>query len=480
MPSLDRPSSAPRSHSRHRSHSDPFNDPLYTVPPPPPPKHHHHHRSSSRNNPRPHTASTPRTRDHSRDRTMEAVKDTVIFRNADLPSRTRPSRSQTSAVPAHTTSSHSRPAPATRRSHSEDSVPQHPPADKGRSSGRTKTPKKGSAHADVIDRLDFSGMGPMFHHDGPFDACAPSRNRHRTKAPMYAWTGINAEDEQAAAKLRDQDYDSPYPSPEVAKALPNNPYYPEAPKKQVDAIAEAWGIHEPEPYEEFFAGGGKPGEGDASAANSIHARETRNGRRGRDGRRGESDEATGNGRSRPTRRPTIPPPQPIFVGDVTSPEAETWPTSPPPDGSSPGGGVRRNKSLMQRIRKMRNAPNVPVGYEDLAGPTAPGAQHSPTSSVDSTSPGGGGNTRPTHRAQNSFLGRFGRGGRDNVSPTSEAYVYVEDPKMKDLPATPEGAGVGRTQSHDTDRGYFDAQYTGAGLGRKTSLLKKVKGVMTGK
>jgi hypothetical protein len=53
------------------------------------------------------------------------------------------------------TSSGSRPQPTQpRRSHSSDSTP----SDKSKHH-RSKT-KKGSMHADVIDRLDFTGVGP--------------------------------------------------------------------------------------------------------------------------------------------------------------------------------------------------------------------------------------------------------------------------------------------------------------------------------
>ena len=102
-----------------------------------------------------------------------------------------------------------------------------------------------------IDYVSIQFPHPVFHHDGPFDACAPSRNRHRTKAPMYAWTAENEEDKQALAQAREipTAYTSPYPTPGVSV-----PY--EAPKKKRDAIAEAWGIHEPEPFEDFSAGAG--------------------------------------------------------------------------------------------------------------------------------------------------------------------------------------------------------------------------------
>ncbi|ETW87419.1 hypothetical protein HETIRDRAFT_407073 [Heterobasidion irregulare TC 32-1] len=402
---------------------------------------------------------------------MDAVRDTVTVRTSDHPSRSRPSRSQSTAPPTHSNPSRPLPAPA-RRSHSDESVPPAASADKSKANARTRTAKKPSVHADVIDRLDFSGVGPMFHHDGPFDACAPSRNRTRTKAPMYAWTGINPEDEQVAAQYRDKrsgpaavastTYNSPYPQRNAYNAIPTSPYYPEPPKKEVDAIAEAWGIHEPEPYEEFFAGGGNR-EGEAPATYGRSARRSKETRESEELRRGN-------------KRSALPPPQPIFVADGALPENDAYPSSPPLSAVSPG--IKRNKSLMQRIRKMRDSPNVPVGFDDLGTPASGNGEQSPTSSNESA--GGAQYSRPTHRTQNSLLGRLGgRPGRENVSPSAEAYVYVEDPKMKELPVTP------GSPHPNHDRGYFDGQPASApgaspaGLGRKTSLLKKVKGVVKG-
>lgn len=50
-------------------------------------------------------------------------------------------------------------ATTTRRSHSDDSVRQAAAVEKAKAAGR-KPAKKGSTHADVIDRLDFTGVGP--------------------------------------------------------------------------------------------------------------------------------------------------------------------------------------------------------------------------------------------------------------------------------------------------------------------------------
>lgn len=167
------------SHSRHRSHSDPFSDPHSSPnPPPPPPKHASSPKQSSR--------SRPSTAPKHRDNIMDAVRDTVTVRTSDHPSRSRPSRSQSTAPPCvgsfhvppllsllivfliRTHSNPSRPLPApARRSHSDESVPPAASADKSKANARTRTAKKPSVHADVIDRLDFSGVGPStsrFHH----------------------------------------------------------------------------------------------------------------------------------------------------------------------------------------------------------------------------------------------------------------------------------------------------------------------------
>lgn len=353
-------------------------------------------------------------------------------------------------------------APA-RRSLSQDSVArQAATVEKAKSSSRRNNPqKKGSSHADVIDRLDFSGVGgPMFHHDGPFDACAPSRNRHKTKAPMLAWTGTTDEDKQALASAREipsYQSQSPYPSPGVYA-----PY--EAPKKKHDAIAEAWGIHEPEPFEDFSAGGGYSAGGQSEFGGSRSGT-SRRGKEPQD-MRGKYREYLEEGpRRQHTKRSPIPPPQPIFAPDGDA-ETNAMPSSP--NGASSPGAPKRTKSLMHRIRKMRENPTVP--------PMADGQDvynerdDSPPSPTDY-------GARPTHRSQNSFLGNIFGGGqkaRDMPSPSEDAFVYVEDApssrrREKSLPRPPVSP---RDPGGD---GYFDNGYTsGGGLGRKTSLLKKVK------
>lgn len=274
---------------------------------------------------------------------------------------------------------------------------------------------------------------------------------------MLAWTGAAEEDKDALANAREipVSHQSPYPSPGIYA-----PYEP--PKKKHDAIAEAWGIHEPEPYEDFSAGGGFTG----GASSEFAMPSSRHGtsRRKESSRRENLDDSVP--RRQPTKRSPIPPPQPIFV-----PEGETdlnGVVAPPsPTGPSSPGAPKRSKSLMHRIRKMRDNPMVPPMNDDY--PSEQDA--SPPSSTENSAyqP-----QRPTHKSQNSFLGRFGgRGSKELPSQEDDAFVYIEEPaggrRDKSLPRPPTSP---REQGQD---GYFDQ--AGGGLGRKTSLLKKVKGVV---
>lgn len=385
----------------------------------------------------------------------EAVRDTVVVRDHNDSPRTRMGRSQTVVSPSNNNSH-----PSTKRSQSQDSGQIN---EKQRSTGKARG-KKSSQHADVIDRLDFTGVG-LFHHDGPFDACAPSRNKQRNKAPLHAWSG---------APDPIQYGDSAYPSAHAYTAFSND--YPEPPKKKVDAIAEAWGIHEPEPYEEFFAGGGstRP-DGDTPASSIYNGKDSHSNTKStsRSGvpKRGK-DEPQSAKEQRPrvaTRRSLVPPPQPIFVPDpVDAIDAPPSSYSPPPTGSP--GFPKRQKSLMQRIRKMRDAPNIPVGaeYEQPPSPNSP-LDH-PMSSANAI--------RPAHRSQNSFLGRFGGKAPPQAADRSEPFLLI-DPQPsnnKDLPPPPP---LGLTSSGDSTQGGAAPEFGAPGINRKTSIMKKMGRVVRG-
>ncbi|BFZ63733.1 hypothetical protein YB2330_004865 [Saitoella coloradoensis] len=63
-------------------------------------------------------------------------------------------------------------------------------ARKDAKTGSSSSRKKGPLPSlDKIDRLDVTGIfgSGTFHHDGPFDACRPSRNKNGPKAPVLAF-----------------------------------------------------------------------------------------------------------------------------------------------------------------------------------------------------------------------------------------------------------------------------------------------------
>lgn len=264
--------------------------------------------------------------------------------------------------------------------------------------------------------------------------------------------------------------DNPYPSPNAYKAFSNESTY-DPPKKKVDAIAEAWGIHEPEPFEEFFAGGGT--RGDTPASSIYNGKDTHTPSRSKRGKEPRADDANpSSSRARATRRSALPPPQPIFIADTNDvPEMQ-------PSGSPTTGFPKRSKSLMHRIRKMRDAPNVPVAadYEEPPASPPPSGEYSPA---------GAGGSRPSHRNQNSFLGGMFNGNSSKPDASPESFVFIDAHTNKDLPATPH---IPRTAAENgtPSLGYFEGSPTspqvtspGGGLGRKTSLMKKVGRVVRG-
>lgn len=59
---------------------------------------------------------------------------------------------------------------------------------KSRSSKSKEKDSKPAKNVDTIDKLDVTGLfGGAFHHDGPFDACTPHRNKDQKSAPVLAF-----------------------------------------------------------------------------------------------------------------------------------------------------------------------------------------------------------------------------------------------------------------------------------------------------
>ncbi|KDQ16270.1 hypothetical protein BOTBODRAFT_64891, partial [Botryobasidium botryosum FD-172 SS1] len=219
--------------------------------------------------------------------------------------RTRIARSNTAHGPPQV-------VPTTRppnRSHSSDSIDRKTPAS---SVARGKK----NSHVDLIDKLDITG-GLRFHHDGPFDACAPSRNRTAHQAPMLAFNdhieevatkpNVPSSAVRAAAGYPPVDRRLSSRAQAAMAAARDGPYgaaagyyassgskKPKSPKE--DVLAAAWGRADPEPFEEFSAG-----TGTGSTTSSIY---------------GSYDFAGKDARAPPAAaprrgRPSIPPPLPL-------------------------------------------------------------------------------------------------------------------------------------------------------------------------
>ncbi|WVO13928.1 hypothetical protein L204_101553 [Cryptococcus depauperatus] len=250
--------------------------------------------------------------------------------------------------------------------------------------------KKGSRHVDVIDTWDPTGLGSaMWHHAGPYDAAAPSRNTNlpNTKAPMRAFDKTNMQlplplqrgpstisltppvppakessrDTVEADRRRPSraiparraagggltgQYSTSMPTdggyfPNLGDAGPQDEAGIARMERQREreakrmALKAAWGIDTPEPFEDF---GGSPHDGTLDSAEDAYSP--------------ESTTAPLPG-GRPIRSPTIKEEtlSPVFENALPRGSTATSTNAPP-------GGIKRTKSLMQKIKTMRKNPNV--------------------------------------------------------------------------------------------------------------------------
>ncbi|WVQ98833.1 hypothetical protein IAU59_005964 [Kwoniella sp. CBS 9459] len=332
------------------------------------------------------------------------------------PTRTKFTRSHTGAAPSTSSSAHllgptspvsggikTRP----RRSMSSDSYgfnQQDHTAMKELTAGQKKAleDKKGSRHADVIDTWDPTGLGTaMWHHSGPYDAAAPSRNTNlpTSKAPMQAFQPPPVQSPPRTGPTTISLSSPPVPpakdipldagdrpphrrgpsgtrhgipvntrrvsggglTGQYSTSMPaSGGYFPAMSDEPTDeaelmrrerqrereakrqALKAAWGIDTPEPYEDF---GGSPHEGMVDInENDIYSPES------------VSAPLPG----KPARSPGL-----RFGMGATSPPIREEATSPtqenPPQvrsGQMGPGGVKRTKSLMQKIKTMRENPNL--------------------------------------------------------------------------------------------------------------------------
>jgi hypothetical protein len=75
------------------------------------------------------------------------------------------------------------------RTHDDDKERDPDRPRRSKTSRRKKFVQERSKNLDTIDKLDVTGFfgGGKFHHDGPFDACTPQRNKDTKAAPVAAF-----------------------------------------------------------------------------------------------------------------------------------------------------------------------------------------------------------------------------------------------------------------------------------------------------
>ncbi|WWC89899.1 uncharacterized protein L201_004828 [Kwoniella dendrophila CBS 6074] len=259
--------------------------------------------------------------------------------------------------------------------------------------------KKGSRHADVIDTWDPTGLGSaMWHHAGPYDAAAPSRNQNLpgNKAPMKAFRAppvqspppkgpttisLSSPPVVPAKDLPGEVPEKPAhrrgPSANRIGAPPSNRrvsgggltgqystsmpssggYFPnmdeptdEAAIARMErqkereakrrALKAAWGVDTPEPFEDF---GGSPVDGTVDLATDNYSPEA------------FSAPLPGKSARSPGIRFGAAANSPPVKEEAYSPTGE----NPPAITRAAGpGGVKRTKSLMQKIKTMRENPSL--------------------------------------------------------------------------------------------------------------------------
>ncbi|KAH0560101.1 hypothetical protein GP486_003382 [Trichoglossum hirsutum] len=70
----------------------------------------------------------------------------------------------------------------------------------GQRHGSSSRSRRANNRLDLIDKLDVTSIY-VFHHDGPFDACNPHRNRNSRRAPMQAFPKGSANNSLGGAPI---------------------------------------------------------------------------------------------------------------------------------------------------------------------------------------------------------------------------------------------------------------------------------------
>jgi hypothetical protein len=158
--------------------------------------------------------------------------------------QSRSSRDDPNRHSSHHSQSQSHRHRPSEREHDRDYDKDHErDSDRPRRSGTRKSSKKfrqeRSKNLDTIDRLDVTGFfgGGKFHHDGPFDACTPQRNKDTKAAPVAAFPADgpnNSIKGMAPASSKNEQYDMVFG---IDKANDYDATYDEGSSKKVGSAS---------------------------------------------------------------------------------------------------------------------------------------------------------------------------------------------------------------------------------------------------
>ncbi|KAF3918777.1 hypothetical protein AA313_de0200985 [Arthrobotrys entomopaga] len=318
--------------------------------------------------------------------------------------------------------------------------------------------RKQAAPLDIIDKLDVTGIygAGLFHHDGPFDACNPHRNKNKNRAPMQAFPEGSKNN-----ILGGFDFD--------LKATDHN---------------NLFGTREPEAYLDFSAGRRGSAVDDAIDPSRPISKRTQsfdpNARTVIHG-----DESLGLGTS------TFLEGTPATKKAIEKAQVEEETLRPTTSaGYKDGGGLQRKKSLAQ---KFRGKGSQKISSGDVTDKVAPGfdRRHKPSKSnsptnetsperpFTPTSPPRG--APPVNRATKVSVSQTKNNGYSDDYDSAwdrkgESIQIAEDERKTSRDRAPSHPGVGGRSNSD-NRVYTSSSPTEATSG---GLLKRVKSMSKGK
>lgn len=263
-----------------------------------------------------------------------------------------------------------------------------------REHGKEGRPKKTDRKLDIIDKLDVTsiyGTG-LFHHDGPFDACNPHRNRGSSRrAPMQA-----------------------FPKDSLNNVLGGG-----GPLNKKPDHATFLGNNDDEAFRDYSKGGAQQAGYEPYSNGDLLPK----------AKAGESAIM-----SATTRVEPIHGEETLGLGTSTflegAPASRTAMQRRESEVASPtdGGGLGRKKSLAQKIRGINNRRD----YNGSRGVTSPGGMVSPQTPY---TPNG------TQIDTNPFFNEFSKGD-DSKEMKKETVTFVEPVKemRPRAPSSPKGYG----------------------------------------